>query len=175
MQAQGFQGTFRTSVPGRTSGRARREEARLRGSPTRVIIPLRFSPPGATTTREVECPRSGLRALAAPAQRADAQSCSHSGGTYGKPTRLGPIPGGPEPPRPAAAERQASRDFPPLVPEGPTPGKRLAVDWRTGRGEGAGLLSSPPSQGFALPLAHSRVFSEGLPARAEGGEGRLGG
>lgn len=175
VQAQGFQGTFRTSVPGRTSGRARREEARLRGSPTRVVIPLRFSPPGATTTREVECPRSGLRALAAPAQRADAQSCSHSGGTYGKPTRLGPIPGGPEPPRPAAAERQASRDFPLLVPEGPTPGKRLAVDWRTGRGRG---FSPRPPLKVLLCRSHTlacfpRGYRPGLKAERGGWVGRL--
>lgn len=168
-------GAAHFSVPGRTSGRARREEARLRGSPTRVVIPLRFSPPGATTTREVECPRSGLRALAAPAQRADAQSCSHSGGTYGKPTRLGPIPGGPEPPRPAAAERQASRDFPLLVPEGPTPGKRLAVDWRTGRGRG---FSPRPPLKVLLCRSHTlacfpRGYRLGLKAERGGWVGRL--
>lgn len=54
-------------------------------------------------------PGSGLRALAVPAQGADAQPCSHRGGTDQQHARLGPITDRPEPPLTAAAEGSLAR------------------------------------------------------------------
>lgn len=100
-------------------------------------------------------PESGLRGLAVPAQRADAQPRSHRGGTDRQPALLGPIPDRPEPPLSAATERQVSRDLPPRVTKGPAPGKRLAVDWWTGRGRS---LSSRLLSRFC-PAARSHTLA----------------
>lgn len=101
---RGFHGTFRTSVPDRSSVRARREGARLRGSPTRVF-PLGFSPPQpsetATTTREMGAPREcSLRPRCA---------CSASGHTALLPQRQeGPAARSPRP-HPGQTRTSATR------------------------------------------------------------------
>lgn len=171
----GFHGTFRTSVPGRSSVRARRQGARLRGSPTRVF-PLSFSPPQpsetATTTREMEAPRE-----CSPRPRC---ACSASGHTALLTQRQGGS-GSPLASAPSRADQnlrywQPQSDKPREtslreLPKAPPPagGWLLIGGWM-----GAGLPSSALT-GLLWRLALSRVFSEGLPVWAEGGEGSLSG
>lgn len=155
----GFHGTFRTSVPGRSSVKARRQGARLRGSPTRVF-PLSFSPPQpsetATTTREMEAPRE-----CSPRPRC---ACSASGHTAPLTQRQGGS-GSPLASAPSRADQnlrywQPQSDKPREtslreLPKAPPPagGWLLIGGWIGG---GASLFCS---HGFALAARTlSRVF-----------------
>lgn len=151
--------------------RARREGARLRGSPTRVL-PLSFSPPGATTTREVECP-GGVSAPSLRLLSERTHSPAHTvAGWTGSPLVSAPSRADQNLRDPQPRSDKARETCLRWLPKAPTP----ANGWSLIGGRGGGGASRlTPSHGFALPLAHSRVFSEGLPVRTEGGEGRLGG
>lgn len=173
---RGFHGTSRTSVPGRSSGRARREGVRLRGSPTPSSTQLQS--PSAVRAGD-DHPRDGgaqgvvtAPSLCQLSERTHSPAHTEEGRT-GKPLASAP-----------SRTDQNLRDLQPRsdkpretslrgLPEAPPP----ASGWPLigGRG-GAGPLSSAALTVWPCrSLAHSRVFSEGLPARTEGGEGRLSG
>lgn len=175
-EGSGFSRIFRTSVPGQELGGSTE-----RGSPARGLAHVLFhslgsSPtqPSATGTREIPASRGGLPPslrLLSDQKHGAAQTAA---ARIGSPSTSDPSPAGPEPPLPAAVERQASRDFRGRPREYSHPlDEGLAADWQKRRGRARYCPLSPAhlacSHAFALPLANSRVVSEAGGRRRRGG------